>query len=116
MAFTWQDKHTYGVWGAIGGAAALAIIGFTWGDWHTSKGAAARAGLAVLASQIPGCVKDVMGDPTSAAELKTKRPTDYDDVVRDFRKRDKTLSDLGYQFHRDCGKAIEAKLAQSPAK
>lgn len=111
-----QEKYKYGLWGAVGGAVALAVVGFTWGDWHTSKGALQRAQIAVLASQVPACVKEVMADATSAAELKVKRPGDYDDVVRDFRKRAADTPDLGYQFNRDCGKAIEARMQQAAAK
>jgi hypothetical protein len=111
-----QEKYTYGLWGAAAGAVALAIVGFSWGDWYTAKGAAQRADAAVSAAMIPTCVKDVMADPTAAAELKVKRATDYDDVVRDYRKRLGTVTDQGYQFNRDCGKAIEAVMAKTAAK
>ena len=82
-----QEKYTYGLWGAAGGAIVLAVVGFSWGDWYTSKGAAQHAQAAVSMALLPACAKDVMADPTSAAELKTKRVSDYDDVVRDYRKR-----------------------------
>jgi hypothetical protein len=108
-----QEKYTYGLWGAAAGAAALAIVGFTWGDWYTSKGAAQHAQEAVLTALVPGCVKEVMADPTAAAELQAKRAADYDDVVRDYRKRVGKATDLGYQFNRDCGRAIEAALAKA---
>jgi hypothetical protein len=111
-----QEKYTHGLWGAAAGAAVLAIVGFTWGDWYTSKGAAQHAQAAVLTAMIPACARDVMADPTAAAELKVKRATDYDDVVRDYRKRVGGLTDLGFQFNRDCGKAIEATLAKSAPK
>ena len=29
------DKITLGLWGAVGGAIVLAIIGFVWGGWVT---------------------------------------------------------------------------------
>ena len=111
-----QEKYTYGLWGAAGGAVALAVIGFTWGNWYTAKGAAQLAEAAVLTSMVPACAKEVMADPTSAAELLVKRKTDFDDVVRDYRKRDTSLRDLGYQFNRDCGKAIEAMMAKTVTK
>jgi hypothetical protein len=82
-----QDKYTYGLWGAAAGAVALAIVGFTWGGWSTSGGTAKQVEAAVQTALIPGCVKEVMADPTAVAELKVKRVTDYDDVVRDYRKR-----------------------------
>lgn len=65
------------VWGAIGGALALAVIGFTWGGWVTggtvaslNKQAASKAVIAVLA---PICVDNyVRGTDTTKqlAELK----------------------------------------------
>ena len=110
-----QEKYTYGLWGAAAGAVALAIVGFTWGDWHTSKGAAQKAEAAVIIALIPACVKDVMADAAAAAELKVKRTSDYDDVVRDYLKRG-NLTSLGFQFNRDCGKAIEALMAKTATK
>ena len=109
-----QEKYTYGLWGVAAGAAALAIVGFTWGGWHTEKAAAERAQTAVRIALIPECVRDVMADSTSAEELKAKRASDYDDVVRDYRKRKGNVAD--YQFNRDCGKAIEAALAKIAPK
>lgn len=110
-----QEKYTYGLWGAVAGAAALAIVGFTWGGWYTAKGAAQHAQAAVQTALIPTCVKEVMADPTAVAELKVKRANDYDDVVRDFRKR-VSFEDRGLQFNRECGKAIEEALGKSAAK
>ena len=111
-----QEKYTYGLWGVAAGAVALAIVGFTWGGWHTEKGTAERAQTAVRLALIPECVRDVMADTASAEELKAKRASDYDDVVRDYRKRKGNLADHGYQFNRDCGKAIEAALAKTAPK
>ena len=108
-----QEKYTYGLWGAAAGAAALAIVGFTWGGWVTANTAKMRADAAVLTSMIPACVKDVMADATAAAELKVKRRNDWDDVVRDFYKRSK--DEKGFQFNRDCGKAIEVLMPPTTA-
>ena len=110
-----QEKYTYGLWGAAAGAAALAIVGFAWGGWYTAGGAAKQAETAVATAMLPGCAKEVMADPAAAAELKVKRASDYDDVVRDYRKRD-NLTDRGYQFNRDCGKAIEALMPKTASK
>ena len=109
-----QEKYTYGLWGVAAGAVGLAIVGFTWGGWHTEKAAAERAQTAVRIALIPECVRDVMADSTSAEELKAKRASDYDDVVRDYRKRKGNVAD--YQFNRDCGKAIEAALTKIAPK
>ena len=65
---------------------------------------------------VPACVKEVMADPTAAAELKVKRASDYDDVVRDHLKRADDKGNRGYQFNRDCGKAIEALMAKMATK
>jgi len=111
-----DEKYTYGLWGATAGAAALAVVGFTWGDWYTSKGAAQHAQAAVQTAMIPACVKEVMADPAAAAELKVKRTSDYDDVVRDHLKRVGDKADRGYQFNRECGRAIEALLAKTATK
>jgi dienelactone hydrolase len=114
--YVMNEKYVHWLQGAAGGAIALAIVGFTWGDWYTASGAAKQAELAVVTALIPGCVKDVMADPQSAAELKAKRAVDYDDVVRDFRKRVGNPTNLGYQFNRDCGKAIEAIMTKTATK
>lgn len=111
-----QEKYTYGLWGAAAGAVALAVVGFNWGGWSTSGGTAKQVEAAVESALIPFCVKDVMADPTAVAELKVKRVTDYDDVVRDYRKRASYLANLGFQFNRTCGKAIEAVLAKAATK
>ena len=109
-----EEKYTYGLWGAVGGAVIAIVLGFTLGDWHTPSGVKRISDAAVTTALMPSCAKEVMADPTAAAELKVKRPTDYDDIVRDYRKRG-SLSDLGYQFNRACGKVIEELMPKSAA-
>jgi alpha/beta superfamily hydrolase len=111
-----NEKYVHWLQGAAGGAIALAVVGFSWGGWYTSKGADQHAQAAVLTTLIPACAKEVMADPTAAAELQVKRKTDFDDIVRDYRKRTASVTDLGYQFNRDCGKAIEAIMAKTATK
>ena len=61
------------LWGAAGGAALLAIIGFAWGGWMT--GASARdasadsADTAVASALAPICVVQFRGQPDAAAKL-----------------------------------------------
>ena len=47
-------------WGAVGGAVALAVIGFSWGGWVThstaDREAKARSDAAVVAALSPICV------------------------------------------------------------
>lgn len=48
-------------WGAVGGAVALAIVGFTWGGWVTGgkaeASAAQRVNAAVVTALAPVCVE-----------------------------------------------------------
>ena len=62
MAFSFRvtPKLEAGFWGAIGGAAALAIVGFTFGGWVTGGKAAELARMqaekAVITALAPICV------------------------------------------------------------
>src|SRR6266446_131715 len=96
------------LWGAAGGAVALAIVGFSWGGWVTGGGAAKQAETAVSAALLPICADAILADPAAMAELKTKRAVDYDDVVKDHLKTvGNRTAPLDYGFRRDCGKLIE---------
>ncbi len=61
------------LWGAVGGAAALAIVGFSWGGWVT--GAAAdemasdHARAEVVAALVPICLEQSRQDPRLAQQL-----------------------------------------------
>jgi hypothetical protein len=48
------------LWGAVGGAVALAIVGFSWGGWMTGSKAdqlaSARVDAAVVDALVPVCV------------------------------------------------------------
>src|SRR3954453_23121028 len=48
------------LWGAVAGAAALAVVGFSWGGWTTAgsaeKTAQTRANSAVVAALTPICL------------------------------------------------------------
>jgi hypothetical protein len=80
----------------------------------TANGAAKQAEAA--ASTAPSCVAAIMADPAAVAALKVKRPSDYDDVVRDHLKTVGNRTALDSQFRRDCGKAIEAMMAKTATK
>jgi len=62
-----------GLTGAVFGAAALAIVGFSWGGWVTGgtaeKMASEQAGLEVVAALVPICVEQSNNDPLSVATL-----------------------------------------------
>ena len=60
MQMNWE-KITPGLWGAVGGAIVLAIVGFAWGGWVTGgtaqKMAEEMAEDAVVARLAPICVE-----------------------------------------------------------
>ena len=66
-----------GLKGAVAGAAALAIVGFTWGGWVTAgtaeEMASDHARLEVIAALVPICLEQSKQDPMvveTLAELK----------------------------------------------
>jgi hypothetical protein len=67
------------LWGAVGGAVVLAIVGFTWGGWMTGRSAvqmaSKQAETAVVAALAPICVERFQQDPNSADKLATLKET-----------------------------------------
>jgi len=65
------------LWGAAGGAIALAIIGFSWGGWVTGKNAetsaSERANAAVIGALAPVCVDKFRHAGEVAANLAAMR-------------------------------------------
>lgn len=61
------------LWGFVGGAVAMAIVGFSWGGWVTggkSEAAAVmRADAAVVAALAPVCVAKFKRAPEAEANL-----------------------------------------------
>lgn len=61
------------LWGAVGGALALAIVGFNWGGWMTGSKADATASLrvdsAVIAALAPVCASKFRRDAAFDANL-----------------------------------------------
>jgi hypothetical protein len=61
------------IWGAVGGAIALAIVGFNWGGWMTTstanKLADQRADSAVVAILTPICVDKFQQNGDATANL-----------------------------------------------
>ena len=111
-----QEKYRYGLWGAAAGAVALAVVGFSWGGWVTGSTARLQADAAGWSALLPVCADAILANPAAVAELKTKRTTDYDDVVRDHLKMIAGRGDMSFAFRRDCGKTIEARLVQATVK
>jgi pimeloyl-ACP methyl ester carboxylesterase len=61
------------IYGAVAGAVALAIVGFSWGGWVTGataqKLADSASSAAVVTAMTPYCVAQSKSDPNSAAVL-----------------------------------------------
>jgi hypothetical protein len=61
------------LWGAVGGAVALAIGGFAWGGWLTeasaNRAAQMRAETAVVTALAPICVEQFQQSSNSADQL-----------------------------------------------
>lgn len=67
------EKIILGLWGALGGAIVLAIIGFAWGGWVTGgtaqEMAEERAEVAVVSRLAPICVEQFKQDPAKNQKL-----------------------------------------------
>ena len=61
------------LWGAVGGAIALAIVGFSWGGWVTGSAAETqakqRASSAVVAALAPICADNFKRGKDASAQL-----------------------------------------------
>ena len=67
------------VWGALSGAIALSIVGFTWGGWvggtTAERMAVARGELATVAALTPICVTQFRAGAKAKASLATLKET-----------------------------------------
>jgi hypothetical protein len=106
-------------WGAVGGAIALAIIGFTWGGWVTGGTAKNMVSVATTNGQqsilVPLCVAQFMATDGAVTKIKATPSYNHDDIVREFVK---TVVDtpVDYSLARACAAAIDEVLAKSAAK
>jgi hypothetical protein len=107
-----DDKWTHRAVGA-GAAAIVMLFALPFGaGWYTAGGAKTLAYEAVTNALMPLCVEAVLANPAAVAELKVKRLSDYDDVVRDHLKMIGTYkTDL--TFWRACGKLLEGKVVKT---
>lgn len=69
------------IWGVVGGAVALAIIGFNWAGWTTSSTAETRTReqveAAVVTALVPICVDRFDRGSDAAARLVELKKADY---------------------------------------
>jgi dienelactone hydrolase len=75
--------------GAVCGAAALAVLGFSWGGWVTAGSAKKSAGIertsAIAAALTPYCLERAKADPASLqvmAELKSASSYSRSDIIK----------------------------------
>ena len=108
-----QEKWTHRAVGA-GVAAVAMLFALPFGAvWYTAGGAKTLAYEAAANAVLPFCVKEVLADPTAVAELKVKRVSDYDDVVRDHYKRSDASAAHDDALWRACGKLLEGKVQRT---
>ncbi|MFZ5779806.1 MAG: hypothetical protein ACOY4R_06315 [Pseudomonadota bacterium] len=69
------------IWGAIGGAALCAIVGFAWGGWVTGSTASAEAAEAAhdarIAALAPICAQQFRSQEDAKAKLATLAKANY---------------------------------------
>ncbi|MFQ5914140.1 MAG: hypothetical protein ACE5JS_13255 [Nitrospinota bacterium] len=65
-----------GLWGAVGGAIVLAIVGFAWGGWVTGSAAQEMVKEAVVDRLAPICVEQFNQDPEKVQKLKELKKED----------------------------------------
>ena len=104
------------IYGAVAGAVAISIVGFSWGGWVTGSSAremaADQARLEVVAALVPVCVEQSSQDPNVMATLASlKNESSY--------KRGEMLMKTGWATmpgstdpDRSVAKACMAKLAE----
>ena len=70
---TFPEWTKPGIYGAVGGALAVSILGFTWGGWTTSGGTAIiakdMASEEVTLAMVPVCLNMSAADPMRAEKL-----------------------------------------------
>jgi Flp pilus assembly protein protease CpaA len=106
-------------WGAVGGAVALAIIGFTWGGWVTGGTAKNMASAAATSGQqsvlVPLCVAQFMTTDGAVAKIKATPSYNHNDIVREFVEK-VVDTPMDYSLARACAAAVDEALAKSAAK
>ena len=78
MKFPVETKPA--IWGVVGGAVVLAILGFTWGGWVTGTTAEARAtqraDSAVVAALAPVCAERFKSAADAASKMTELKKVD----------------------------------------
>jgi hypothetical protein len=71
-----KEKLPPGIWGAVAGAAVVAIVGFNWGGWVTGSEAGEMAETAVIDRLVPICVGQFEMDTDKVAKLAELKKAD----------------------------------------
>jgi hypothetical protein len=83
-----QSQLRPALWGAAGGALALAVVGVMWGGWVTGGNAEAlalkRSQAAVVAILTPMCIEKFRANPNSTAKLVELKNIGTSWMRRDF--------------------------------
>jgi len=76
------------LWGAVGGAVALAVVGFMWGGWVTGGNAEAmalkRSQAALVTVLTPICVERFQANTNASENLTELKKISYSWTRRDF--------------------------------
>lgn len=107
-----KEKWTHRAVGAAVGAIIMLFALPFGAGWYTAGGAKTFAAEAVTNALMPVCVEAILANPTAVAELKVKRLSDYDDVVRDHLKTIGTYKTES-MFWRACGKLLEGRVERT---
>ena len=73
---TIKQNLTPGIWGAIGGAVLLAIVGFNWGGWVTGGTASDMTQTAIVDRLVPICVGQFNMDSNKVGKLAEMKKAD----------------------------------------
>lgn len=98
------------LWGAVGGAVVVMIVGFTWGGWVTGGTASdmqsASAEAAVVQALTPLCVVKAEQGPEQIALLKEESSYQRDDFVVDAGWVDNVSEKYRSEVADACGDSI----------
>ena len=102
------------LWGAIGGAIVVIVIGFVWGGWVTgaqaTKMTAAGAESAIVQAFTPLCVVRAEKQPEKIALLKEERRYQRDNFVVDAGWVDNVSEKYRSEVADACADAIVAGM------
>lgn len=108
-------------WGAVAGAIAAMVVGFSWGGWVTGGTAvrmgAASAEEAIVQAFTPLCVAKAEQEPEQLARLQEESTWKHDDIVVEAGWVDNVKEKYRAEVARACAVAVlEAMEAESTSE